>query len=220
VVCRSAAERRRVVEDLGVPAARAHIVLNGVAPPAAVDAEAVRRRFGLPDDFCLHVSAYTQPRKNVQRLIEAVGPTGFPLVIAGIATDAARLAALQAAAARYPAIRFLDYLSAADRDALYAAARVFCLPSENEGTGLVALEAAAHGAAIVITRRGGPPDYFGALAQYVDPDSVDSIRTAVQRAWSAPRDGALRQHVLEGLSWRQSAQGLERVYQHAMAARA
>lgn len=222
VVCRSVSERRRVIEDLGVAPERARIVLNGVepAPVASGAATAIRERLGLPDEFCLHVSAYTQARKNVLRLIQAVGPTGLPLVIAGLATDAAVLAQLKQAAAPYPAIRFLDYLAAADRDALYAAARVFCLPSEHEGTGLVALEAGAQGAAIVITRHGGPPDYFGTLAEYVEPTNVEDIRAAVQRAWQAPRSEALRRHIVRNLGWRQSAQGLLDVYEQARAARA
>lgn len=213
VVCRSAFEQKRVVRGLGVPAGKAHIVLNGVSPPRPdADAAAARLRFGLPQDFCLHVSAYTQPRKNVERLIRAVGPLGLPLVIAGIATDPAHKARLEALARPYAGIRFLDYLETQWRDSLYAAARVFCLPSEHEGTGLVALEAASYGAAIVITRNGGPRDYFGELAEYVDPESVEDIRAAVQRAWQAPRTDRLRRHVNEQLSWRQSAEGLLRVY--------
>ncbi|MES2884631.1 MAG: glycosyltransferase family 4 protein [Pseudomonadota bacterium] len=216
VVCRSAAERQRVIHGLGVSPAKAHIVLNGVSPPRIdIDALGVRQLFGLPEAFCLHVSAYTQPRKNVERLIKAVGPTGLPLVIAGIATDAALLARLKLAAQPYPAIRFLDYLPPAQRDSLYAAAKVFCLPSEHEGTGLVALEAASYGAAIVITRRGGPPDYFLDMAEYADPASVEDIRAAVLRAWETPRSDRLRQHVNGTLSWGQSAEGLLKVYEAA-----
>ena len=216
VVCRSVAERQRVIQGLGVQPSKAHIVLNGVSPPRAdIDPDAVRRQFGLPETFCLHVSAYTQPRKNVERLIQAVGPTGLPLVIAGIATDAALLTRLKLAAQPYPGIRFLDYLQPAQRDSLYAAARVFCLPSEHEGTGLVALEAASYGAAIVITRRGGPPDYFLDMAEYVDPDRVEDIRTAVQRAWQAPRSDRLREHLDTTLGWQQSAENLLKVYEAA-----
>ena len=219
VVCRSAAEQQRVIQGLGVAAAKAVIVLNGVSPPErAVDPVGIRQHFDLPEDFCLHVSAYTQPRKNVERLIRAVGPTGLPLVIAGIATDAALLARLKAAAQPYPQIRFLDYLSPEQRDSLYAAAKVFCLPSDYEGTGLVALEAASLGAAIVVTRNGGPRDYFLDMAEYVDPQNVESIRAAVQRAWQAPRSPALQQHVNQTLSWQQSAEGLVTVYETAMRA--
>lgn len=213
VVCRSRHEQRRVVDDLGVPVARTRIVLNGVdAPNPTLDLETVRRQWSLPEDFCLHVSTYTQPRKNVARLIEAAGAAGLPLLVAGTADDAAEEARLRALAARHRGIRFLGYVDAASRDALYALARVFCLPSLHEGTGLAALEAAAHGAAVVITERGGTRDYFGEMAHYVHAEHVDSIRTAIEQAWHAPRSNALRDHVVNQLGWQQSARALLDAY--------
>ena len=142
-----------------------------------------------------------------------VGAAGLPLIIAGTADDAGEDARLKALAARHRGIRFLGYVDAATRDALYALARVFCLPSLHEGTGLAALEAAAHGAAVVITDRGGPRDYFGELAHYVRAGETDSIRTALETAWQAPRSNRLRDHVVNHLSWRQSAKALLDVYQ-------
>lgn len=215
VICRSIAERQRVILGLGVQAANAKIVLNGVPPPRTdVDSQAVRQMFDLPTDFCLHISAYTQGRKNVHRLIQAIGPTGFPLVIAGHSDEgSAELATLKLAAKPFPKIRFLGFLPRHIRDSLYAAAKVFCLPSEHEGTGLVALEAASYGAAIVITKNGGPKDYFQDMAEYIEPESVDSIRLAVRRAWAAPQSDRLMEHVNSHLSWQHSAQGLVSAYQ-------
>src|SRR4051812_34336014 len=85
VVCRSSHERARVIHGLGVDPRRVgvEVVRLGVNPPGDADPEGLRKRLGLPGEFVLHVSAYAQPRKNVERLIEALGPTGLPLVIAG-----------------------------------------------------------------------------------------------------------------------------------------
>lgn len=214
VICRSRFERERVVRGLGVPRRKTEIVLNGIdAQPADPDLD-VRRQYELPRDFLLFVGAYGFPRKNVKRFIEAVGPTGYPLVIAGRPSGTADIREIRAAAERFGNVRFLGFLEPAERDALYAACRVFCLPSLHEGTGLAALEAAAQGAPVVITKRGGPPDYFEEMAEYVDPYSIDSIRGAVEKAWARGRnDGSeLREHVRKNLTWERSARSLDAVY--------
>lgn len=216
IVARSTHERDRVVHGLGVEPAKVEIVLNGVDPVHDADPDGVRRRLDLPGQFALHVSGYTQPRKNVARLIEAVGPLGFPLVVAGMAVPGRMLNQLQALAARFPSVRMLPYVDQATLHGLYAACRVFCLPSFHEGTGLVALEAAGLGARIVITRNGGPRDYFGERAEYVDPFNIDDIREAVRRAWEAPESDALRQHVVTCLTWDASARSMIAAYQQHM----
>jgi glycosyltransferase involved in cell wall biosynthesis len=214
VICRSEFERGRVVRGLGIAPAKVEVVLNGTEPEQpAGNAEAVRRRLDLPEEYVLHVSAYTQDRKNAVRLAEAVGPLGYPLVIAGFAQPGRVLDRLEALCRRFGNIRLLGFLDRDSLHGLYAGCRVFCLPSRHEGTGLAALEAAAYGANIVITRNGGPPDYFGAFAEYVDPGSVEQIRNAVRAAWEKDRQAAFRTFVSEALTWEKSARALAAVYE-------
>jgi glycosyltransferase involved in cell wall biosynthesis len=222
VVCRSAHEQERVIKGLGIPRDRTAIVLNGVdnseCPSAHSDVwGSMRERWGLRDEFVLHVSRYTGKRKNVTRLIEAVGPLGHPLVIAGWAEPGAMLERLALLASKYPQISLLGFLSREELLALYAHCRVFCLPSLHEGTGLVALEAAAYGAKIVITRNGGPTDYLISHAYYVDPYSISEIQKATARAWDAPRSDSLQRHVVGNLTWEQSAKSLLTMYEKALA---
>ncbi len=216
VIVRSAHERDRVVRGLGVEPAKVEIVLNGIDPVDDANPAEVRRRLDLPDQFVLHVSGYTQERKHVARLIEAVGPTGHPLIIAGMPVPGPALDYLRALAGRFSNVRLLPWLDEPTLHGLYAACRVFALPSAHEGTGLVALEAASLGARIVITRNGGPPDYFRDMAEYVDPFSTEDIRAAIQRAWTAPASDALRQHVLGNLTWDASAAAMVNAYQRHM----
>jgi glycosyltransferase involved in cell wall biosynthesis len=219
VVVRSQSERERVVRGLGIDPGKVAIVLNGVTPPTPVDAAEARRRLGFTEPFVLHVSAYTDARKNVARLIEALNQTPYPLVVAGRSDPGGALDAIKALAAKNPRVKLMGFVDHATLQDLYAACKVFALPSIHEGTGLVALEAAAHGAAVVITKHGGPPDYFSDLAEYVDPMHVASIRDALVRAWDAPHGDALKRRVLANLTWEASARALVEAFQSALARR-
>ncbi|GFE87066.1 glycosyltransferase [Steroidobacter agaridevorans] len=215
VICRSSHESDRMVFGLGVARERTGIVLNGCNPPplaAPCDLEEHRRRLGLPAEFVLHISAFTQPRKNVLRLAAAADELGLPLVIAGRSSPGAILDTLERTARRSGRLHLLGFVDAQTRDALYSLCRVFCLPSIHEGTGLVALEAAARGANLVITKNGGPPDYFLRHADYVDPYRPDDIKRALLQAWNRPRSAQLREHILEHLTWDASARSLTALY--------
>jgi len=214
VICRSRHEAARVERSLGVPASRIAIVLNGTAAPSRPvrDAAELRSALGLPDEFALHVGAYTQERKNALRLADAAQRLGYALVLAGHAAPGPVLDALQRRAAANRSLRLLGYVDEATKSALYSSCRVFCLPSLHEGTGLAALEAAACGAGVLITERGGTQDYFAGHARYVNPTDEDSIERGLREAWKAGRGEALRERVLRELTWERSAEALERAY--------
>ena len=212
VIARSVHERDRLVHGLGADPSKVEIVLNGVDPPPTSDPTLARTKLGLPESYALHVSIYHQSRKNAANLIRAVGPTGKPLVIAGAAVPSKGLDEIQALVRQYPNVRLLGYLDQEMLASVYAGAKVFCLPSEHEGTGLVALEAATHGAAILITANGGTHDYFLDMAEYTQPHDVAGIRAAFERAWNAPPSTRLRDHVVQNLTWDQSAAALVRAY--------
>jgi glycosyltransferase involved in cell wall biosynthesis len=214
VVCRSTHEAQRVARGLGISSDKIAIALNGCPPPADTsgDLHDARERLLLPQDFVLHVSAFTQERKNVLRLVEAAERLRYPLVIAGTSKPGPVLAELERRARGNDRLRILGFIDERTKAALYSLCRVFCLPSIHEGTGLVALEAGAAGASLVITRNGGPPDYFLDNAEYVDPKSVQSIQEGISRAWRAPRNEKLRRHIMERLSWAESGKRLERLY--------
>lgn len=216
VVCRSTHESQRLARGLGISPGKIAMVLNGCPAksgrPEPEVLDAVRERLRLPQDFLLHISAFTQERKNVLRLVKATQPLGYPLVIAGTSRPGPVLTELEEHARGNDQLRILGFVDEATKAALYSLCRVFCLPSTHEGTGLVALEAGAAGANLVITRNGGPPDYFLDYVEYVDPGSVQSIRDGISRAWRTPRNDRLQRHIAERLTWAQSGRCLERLY--------
>jgi glycosyltransferase involved in cell wall biosynthesis len=77
-------------------------------------------------------------------------------------------------------IEYKGFVTEEEKLDLYARAKVFALPSTNEGVGIVALEAAAYGCDIVITSLGGPHEYYADMAKVVNPYSMDEIGVAVK----------------------------------------
>ena len=208
VVVRSRHERDRVVRGLGIDEAKVYLVHLGIN----LDSVDHERAAATDREGIFHLSAFGQPRKNVLRLIAAVGPTGLPLTIAGFCLPE-ELPAIAQAARPFPNIHLHGFLSAAQRDELYYRSRVFALPSLHEGTGLSALEAGARGCGVVITRNGGPPDYFAEIGHLVDPLSVEALRTAILAAYTDSAPAQIAAHVATRFNDRTCAKRLLAVYQ-------
>lgn len=135
------------------------------------------------EPFCLFVGTMTQPRKNVPRLIEAAKKYGFPLKLVGNKGNAESEAKLRSLIGNAKNIEILGFVSDEELASLYNRAKVFALPSLNEGVGLVALEAAVCGCNIVITNLGGPKEYYEPeLVQLINPYDIDNIGTAITKA--------------------------------------
>jgi len=135
-------------------------------PLDASQRAAARARLGLPVDGLLVVSvSRLVPRKGMDVLIDAAAALGpsFPsmtVAIGGEGRDGHRLHAR--ATERSAPVRFLGRVADADLPALYGAADVFVMACRNrwfgleqEGFGIVFLEAAAAGVAQLAGRSGG-----------------------------------------------------------------
>ncbi len=94
----------------------------------------------------------------------------------------------------------------------YAASEVFALPSLFETPGIAALEAALAGSKIVITPHGGTREYFGNMARYVEPHSVESIRSGILAALSESPSNTLQQRVKREFLWSRVAEKTLAVY--------
>ena len=135
------------------------------------------------EPFCMFTGTMTQPRKNVPNLILAAKKYGFKLVLVGNKGNAQSEKKLRALIGDSPNIELKGFVSDDELISLYNRAKVFALPSLNEGVGLVALEAAVHGCNIVITNLGGPKEYYSPdTAQIVNPYSIDEIGQGIINA--------------------------------------
>ena len=222
VLADSAATKRDLVRFCGVPEGKVAVVYPGYDDALArVDPAAVRARYRLPDNYFLHVGTL-QPRKNLQRLMEAVSllPAPVCLVLAG---RPGWLSAPIVARARELAdrVRLLEYVPDEDLAGLYSGAQALVFPSLFEGFGFPVLEAMACGTPVICSNTSSLPEVAGEAALLADPLDARALLAAMRRVQAEP---ALRAALAEqGLarvrqfSWRRAAQETLTVLEEAAA---
>ena len=129
--------------------------------------------------FCFHASFLADGRKNVRRLIFAAEKFQFQLKLAGKLRNDGEKRLIDHWLKDTKYVEYVGFLSLEKLLEYYQNARVFALPSINEGVGIVALDAASMGCDVVITSLGGPKEYYGDLAAIINPYDVDEIGNAV-----------------------------------------
>jgi len=135
----------------------------------------------LKENFCFHASRLGASNKNVPRLVEAAKKYGFNLILAGLLASADEKQWLYNMIDGHANIKYIGQLTDEELLSYYRKCKVFALPSITEGVGMVALEAAANGAEIVLTNDGGPRYYLEGHAEIVNPYSVDEIGKAIKK---------------------------------------
>jgi glycosyltransferase involved in cell wall biosynthesis len=220
IVPNSHAEADALASELGLPREQFMPVMNGVEQRFAVrsDVRAFRDKFGIDGPFVLNVGN-VEPRKNQLSLVRALAGHALPLVMIGDVREQAYagavLAEAQGRARRLGPFAHDEPLLAA----AFAACTVFALPSTCETPGLAALEAAAAGAPIVVTRVGSAREYFGDMCTYVDPADPVDIARGIDAAAAAGPHPKLRGYVVEKFTWPAVTAALPEVYRAAVARR-
>lgn len=125
--------------------------------------------------FSFHASRLKSENKNVERQIKAAIKYGYNFKLAGYLNDDNERKWLHNLINGHDNIEYVGALSDSELIDYYRRCKVFSLPSLTEGVGLVALEAAANGAEIVLTNDGGPKYYFKGRAEIVNPYDIDAI---------------------------------------------
>ena len=87
-------------------------------------------------------------------------------------------------------VRCLGYVAEEEMPAIMAGATLFAYPSLYEGFGFPVAEAMAAGVPVLTSAAGSLPEVAGDAACYVDPLSVDDIRTAMERLLTSPAGAA------------------------------
>jgi glycosyltransferase involved in cell wall biosynthesis len=152
----------------------------------------------VPDDYILSVGRFSDPRKNAALLLEAYGRLVARRRDGGNDTPSLVLAgrtpppdSAWARLSAYDATDQVTYLGEVDADALrdlYRHARAFVLSSDEEGLGLVLLEAMASGIPVVSTNCGGPSTLIdsGKNGFLTPVGNADALAEAVDRILQDP----------------------------------
>ncbi|MFA7249207.1 MAG: glycosyltransferase family 1 protein [Dehalococcoidia bacterium] len=223
IIAVSATTKADLVEHLGVPESRVHVVYEGVDHTRFRPVDA--RPFDFP--YLLYVGS-EQPRKNLGILLEAFAAlkrTGLHpdlrLVKVGLpgGRDAAFRAETERLAEQHGVMEstiFADRIHAEALPAYYAGAACTVLPSLYEGFGFPVLEAMACGSPVVVSSGGSLPEIAGDAAVVVSPrdpaalaDALSGLLTDSRRVESLRVLGVRR---AAEFSWTRAARETQRVY--------
>ena len=187
-----------------------------------VDREALRRQLGLPEQYILHVGTI-EPRKNLVRLVEAFArlrSAGAPQHLLLVGPRGWKAEPVFAAVERLGmgnAVHVMGHVPDATLVAMYNLADVVAFPSLYEGFGLPLVEAMACGAPLVTSDRGALREIGGEAAEFIDPESVDSLAEGLRRVLEdEQRAQELRARGLAQAalySWQATASATLRVHQ-------
>jgi len=209
-------EKQQLKRLFGIRDERIRVVPNAI-DERFLDADpgAFRDKFGT-EDFVLAVGRI-EPRKNQLNLIKAMKGSGLKLVVVGD-----------------PVSDYAGYYDMCRKESgsdvvftggfrhgegllesAYAACSVFAAPGWFETPGLAALEAAAAGAPVAITKYGCTMEYFGEDADYFDPSDPRDIRKAVLRARTAgkERTQSMKERIKTSYLWENTARETLRGYE-------
>ncbi|MBP7876292.1 glycosyltransferase family 4 protein, partial [Candidatus Woesebacteria bacterium] len=232
IIAVSRATKRDIIELLDIPAERIHVIHEALPNEVvqigeSLDEEKVIQiigKLGLTRPYLLAVGT-REPRKNLERLIEAWEPLSetYDLVIAGeqgwdATSKGKKISDMQH-------LRLLGRVDDTQLAALYTNAAVFCYPSLYEGFGLPILEAFYFDVPVVTSNLSSMPEIAGNAAELVDPLSVESIREGIMTILNESEEQrhirrqrmVIRQHMF---SWRNAAEQTAHVYQLAAVAAA
>lgn len=214
VLPNTTAEAELIEKGFGINPSKLVVVPNGVENRFTDSTpDSFIKKYGLKD-FLLFVGQAGTPRKNVIKLLEAAPKIDAPIVIIGsLYNDEYGLNCKKLAdvAGNVTFIETLDHDSEMLSSA-YAACHTFVLPSQYETPGIAAMEAALTGANIAITEKGGARDYFKDWAEYLNPESSDSILRAVSASLTKKKNNELKNHILNHFSWDEVGRKTMEVY--------
>ena len=189
VIVPSDATREELFAHHDVDHGKVTVVAHGTdtdafSPVSPLEVEAVRARFAIPGPYIVFLGGL-EPRKNLERLIQAFGMvehTDVSLVIVGGAVRWAPAYATQvdeAVAALSPGARErvvrVGYVDHVDRRALLSGAEILAYPSRAEGFGFPVLEGFAANVPVLTSTTSSLPEVAGEAAVLVDPEDPEAI---------------------------------------------
>jgi glycosyltransferase involved in cell wall biosynthesis len=181
-----------LMELLHIPEDKIMVIYSGLNQEAdnitPSEAKKFKEKYSLNERFILYLGAI-EPRKNVGGLVEAYNLlrdkhlplTDYQLVLAGARGWKNKSVYKQVADSLYrDDIKFLGYVSRAERNWLYSNASLFVYPSYYEGFGFPPLEAMSHRLATITSDVSSLPEVVGSAALTVNPFSTLDLARAIE----------------------------------------
>lgn len=165
---------------------------------------------------CIVCAARIEGRKSTLNLVRALKNMDYTLVLVGNASQNQKKYIKQVHDEAGDNVVFLGQISHEELRDLFKAAKVHALVSWMETPGLSSLEAAVMGCNIVVTKKGDTEEYFEDYAFYSEPDDIDSIRAAIEKAYNSEFNPKLKEKILNNYTWEKTAESTFCAYNMAL----
>lgn len=227
IIAVSKSTKKDLTERLRAKTEKVSVVYEAVDqeffnPRSEVEQANVLSKYGLKGDFLLFVGT-VQPRKNLERLIEAFSKLKnrkIQLVIAG--KPGWLYGDIYSAPVKFGVaeqVKFIGYVPNEELPGLYSSATALIFPSLYEGFGLPVLEAMACDCPVVVSKSSSLPEIVAEAGLYFDPNRVETIVDSLKLILSK---NALRSEMIdEGrkqvkkFTWEKTAKETLKVLQKA-----
>ena len=157
------------------------------------------KSYQISGDYILFVGTL-QPRKNIERLIEAFSQISFShknLSLVVVGKHGWLYEDILQASKKYGVeqkVKFVSFVPDTDLAHFYTHAKCFVLPSLYEGFGLPVLEAMSYGCPVVTSNISSLPEAGGDAALYVNPKDVTDIAKKITMVLDSEK---LRKEMIE-----------------------
>ncbi len=183
VITISNSSKNDIIKEYKIESGRVNVTYPGIRDftslkPKVYGMNQLKTKYGIGDKYILFVGTL-QPRKNIERLIEAfsrLSGKNLELVIVG------KKGWLYDEILQKPKhlgieskVKFLSKVGNDELPIFYKHAICMVLPSLYEGFGLPVLEAMKHGCPVIISDVSSLPEAGGDACLYINPKDVDDI---------------------------------------------
>jgi len=146
------------------------------------------KKFNLPKNFILNVGTIEE-RKNLFSVVKAIKNTKIPLVVIGKETKYSKLIKQFITKNNMQKqVYFLQNVSVTELAHIYKLATIFIYPSLYEGFGIPIIEAIFSKTPVITSDLSCLPEAGGNDSVYVNPMSIDDIRSKILYLWENPQE--------------------------------